>query len=179
MTPFPDVKPRVAGEDSYEILDPPIETTEEIIDLEKELGFEFPDDCPNCAYDLRGSRASMVCPECGTYIPAIMKSLEACAVRRSETYADIGMLRWIIYGMIPITIWIPLAFAFYRSNNHLLIWLTLPTGLVLAIGAVMFATLKAGEESRADSVGMVILVGLALCCGNLGVFIITLMRVMQ
>lgn len=165
-------------EDRYAVLDPHVETGVEFYDPEYELDFEFPDECVICHYDLRGSLESMRCPECGADIRESVKLMEKRAAHRSEALATLGILRWIAFGMIPVLAWVPVAFFLYRSNDPFWMWMILPTGLVAAMGAVVWGSVQAGEEARDDGLGWVMVVCLTLCVGNLFVLILTFKSLM-
>ncbi len=171
MPAYREIIDRSDDEEKYRILDPPVETGEIFVDPEPVS--DIPEECPSCGYDLRGNPESLRCPECGADIQETLKLLEAKAIRRAEYLATFGLFRWIVFGVIPILIWVPLAFFLYRSDNNLLMMLTLPIGLVTAMGAVMFATTRAGEEAQRDEIGAVFVVCFVLCMSNVFVLITT------
>ena len=171
MPAYREIIDRSNDEEKYRILDPPVETGEIFVDPEPVS--DVPDECPSCGYDLRGNPESLRCPECGVDIAEAEKLLEAKAIRRREFLSTYGLFRWIVFGIIPILLWAPAAFFMYRSDSNLLMMLTLPFGLVTAMGAVVFASTRAGEEAQRDEAGAVFVVCFVLCMSNLFVLLVT------
>ena len=171
MAVYREIIDRSHDEDKYRVLDPPVETGE--VFVEPELVCDVPDECPMCGYDLRGNPESVRCPECGVDIAEAEKLLEAKAIRRAEILSGFGLFWWVVLGIIPILLWVPAAFFMYRSNSNLLMMLTLPFGLVTAMGSVMFASTRAGEEAQRDEMGAVFVVCFVLCMSHLFVLLVT------
>jgi len=131
--------------------------------------FDLPEKCPICKYDLRGGHASHRCPECGTDVPEAVREINERTWERSQRIGQVAIFRWVIYGLIPIVLWWPVAAWMYRSNDPFLMWMVFPSGLVVGIGASVFCSMRAGEEVRDDGLGALFVCCLMLCFANFAV----------